>query len=300
MFRPLALLLVAINAYGVAQACDMSLSTRAASVADYVEQGRICLTSPPQEFRFDPALELAFIDRVNQERTARSLAPLQIRTEMRPAARFHSLDMGINDFFGHESPDGRGHSARITAFDRTLIAAYTAENVAMEERVCEDRTGRVVVCKGAQKVRSVSTLDHIHNNLMNSPGHRANILSPEATHIALGIARVGDSVYVTQLFADPAGLLDAPLPLRIEAGDQLTLVPHLDGWSFRRFAFVTEHILTDLKRGLVPPSARGNVRLTLRGERMGEVEIKPDQILQSVEFSYFNGPATQIIAPKES
>ncbi|GAB5458028.1 MAG: hypothetical protein Hens3KO_10580 [Henriciella sp.] len=278
----------------------MSLSTRAVSVADYVEQGRICLTSPPQGFRFDPALELAFIDKVNQERMSRNLEPLQIRTEMRPAARFHSLDMGINDFFGHESPDGRSHPARITAFDRTLIAAYTAENVAMEERVCEDRTGRVVICKGAQKVRSISTLDHIHNNLMNSPGHRANILSADATHIALGIARVGDSVYVTQLFADPAGLLDAPLPLRIEAGDQLTLLPHLDGWSFRRFAFVTGHVLTDLKRGLVPPSARGNVRLALRGERMGEVEVTPDQILQSVEFSYFNGPAAMIIAPKES
>lgn len=300
MLRIIALLLIAINALGTALACDMSTAARASSVADYVEQGRICLDQPVQGFQFDPALERAFIEKINQERTSRNLKPLQTRTDMRAAARFHSLDMGINRFFSHDSPSGRNHGARITAFDRTMVAEFTAENVAMEERICEDRTGRIVPCKNPPQYRPAATLDHLHTNLMNSPGHRKNILSTDATHIALGVARSGGRVYVTQLFADPAGILDAPLPLRIEAGEKLTVVPMLREWSFARFALLAGHTRTDLNRGQIPPSARGNMRLIIRGEREGEVQISRTEIVQSIEFIYFNGPSTTIIAAKES
>ncbi|WP_425354851.1 CAP domain-containing protein [Limnoraphis robusta] len=53
-----------------------------------------------------------------------------MRPGLRPAARFHSLDMGLNDFFSHQTPNGRAHAARIAAFDRTLLSEGTAENLA--------------------------------------------------------------------------------------------------------------------------------------------------------------------------
>ncbi len=39
---------------------------------------------------------------------------------------------------------------------------------------------------------------------MNSPGHRKNLLHPRMTHLGVGVALRGTSIYVTQVFADPA------------------------------------------------------------------------------------------------
>ena len=38
---------------------------------------------------------------------------------------------------------------------------------------------------------------------LNSPGHRKNLLHPRMTHLGVGVAVRGTSVYVTQVFADP-------------------------------------------------------------------------------------------------
>ena len=40
-----------------------------------------------------------------------------------------------------------------------------------------------------------------HQGLMNSPGHRANILNPSFTEIGIGIRRKGNGqYYITQMF----------------------------------------------------------------------------------------------------
>ena len=63
---------------------------------------------------------------MNGERTSRGLKPLRFRPELLDAARFQSLDMAYNDFFGHQSPDGRHHDARVAAFDRSALVEYSA------------------------------------------------------------------------------------------------------------------------------------------------------------------------------
>jgi uncharacterized protein YkwD len=37
---------------------------------------------------------------------------------------------------------------------------------------------------------------------MDSPGHRANILTSEFTHVGVGVAKDGDFYYVAQMFVD--------------------------------------------------------------------------------------------------
>ncbi|GAA4286912.1 hypothetical protein GCM10022262_12710 [Georgenia daeguensis] len=43
--------------------------------------------------------------------------------------------------------------------------------------------------------------DRFHELWMNSPGHRANILNPNFTHVGVGVATKGDRTYATQNFA---------------------------------------------------------------------------------------------------
>ena len=102
-------------------ACDLRIVGRPLAVAAYVEMAQPCLAWPPGGYGFEETLETRFLDLVNKERAAAGLAPLQMRRELTDAARLHSLDMGVNGFFGHVGPDGRGHGERIAALDRTAL-----------------------------------------------------------------------------------------------------------------------------------------------------------------------------------
>ena len=114
-----------------AAACNMDVRHRGVTVADYVETVQPCLRAWPAGYTADAAMETDFFIRVNAERTSRGLKPLRYRPELLDAARFQSLDMAYNNFFGHEGPDGRHHFDRVAAFDRSALVQYSAENVAM-------------------------------------------------------------------------------------------------------------------------------------------------------------------------
>jgi uncharacterized protein YkwD len=45
----------------------------------------------------------------------------------------------------------------------------------------------------------------VHDALMNSPGHRANILNPGYTHVGVGVVVSGGSVWVAEVFMDSVG-----------------------------------------------------------------------------------------------
>lgn len=102
------------------------------------------------------------INLVNQERVSRGLAPLKVDMQLVETARLKSKDMVDNGYFAHQSPNLG------SPFDMMRRAGvgyrYAGENLA-----------------GAPEVETA------HRNLMNSPGHRANILSPNYTHIGIGI-----------------------------------------------------------------------------------------------------------------
>ena len=123
-------------------------------------------------------LEAQMLDLVNQERAKAGLAPLAPDPEFREVARRHSTDMFQRGYFAHATPEGR------SPFDRMREAGYTfrtaGENLAL-----------------------APTLTIAHTGLMNSPGHRANILQPQFGRVGIGIVDGGlRGLMVTQNFRD--------------------------------------------------------------------------------------------------
>jgi uncharacterized protein YkwD len=99
----------------------------------------------------------------NAEREAAGCAPLAVDERLRTAARGHSHDMAVNDYFSHTSLDGRSPT------DRAREAGYSGgvgENIAMGYRTPED----------------------VMRGWMNSDGHRRNLLSCRYTVIGVGLA----------------------------------------------------------------------------------------------------------------
>lgn len=123
-----------------------------------------------------PGLESEMLQLVNEERAKADLPPLKHDQELTPVARRHSADMFARSYFSHISPEGG------TPFDRIRQAGITfftaGENLAIAQ-----------------------TLPLAHEGLMNSPGHRANILRPAFGRVGIGILDGGvHGLMVTQLF----------------------------------------------------------------------------------------------------
>nr|WP_070960896.1 CAP domain-containing protein [Hyphomonas sp. Mor2] len=281
----------------------MQASERPETLANYVMNGEACLDEPPQAFRFDPFTEQMFVDAVNDARDDHGLDRLAIRFELRPAARFHSLDMGSNEFFGHQSPDGRSHVARVAAFDRTLLAEGTAENLAQfGPSVCVDHRDREISCtrvRGFVFPERDEVVRNLHEKLMNSEGHRRNILDPDMTHIAVGVARTETGFYVTQLFADVLGDLSEPAPLMIRASQALHLTAEAPGWDVANLALSHQDEVVDLEMGRIPANISGDIGLSIRAETKQEFEEGP--ITRTlVTWIYPSGPTIEILPPTGS
>ena len=109
-------------------------------------------------------LEQQVVDLVNQERAAYGLAPLTLNTELCDGARLKSQDMLDNGYFNHYSPT---YGDPFDMMDSMGIETWgAAENIA----------------------RGQKTAEEVMNSWMNSPGHRANILSEEYSDIGVGYA----------------------------------------------------------------------------------------------------------------
>ena len=126
--------------------------------------------------RARPDLEAQMLDLVNAEREAAGLRPVAPDPELTEVARAHSADMFARGYFAHLSPDG------LSPFDRMTRAGVTfrtaGENLALAPTV------RVA-----------------HTGLMNSPGHRANILRPAFGRLGIGIVDGGyRGIMVSQEF----------------------------------------------------------------------------------------------------
>ena len=289
---------------GQALACKLATAERSAVLATYVENAWACLAAPQDPlFEFRAKLEDQFIQKVNAERVSRDLAPLQVRVELRPAARFHSLDMGYNDFFGHDTPYGRSHLYRVSALDRTLLAAGSAENVAKFGPVrCRNSLDQLVSCASAPGYKPPSAehvVNDLHRKLMNSDGHRQNILDPAMTHIAVGVAYRDTGYYVSQLFVRPAGRLERPLPLRFAAGAPLDIAPLIPGWQIARIAVARDKDPQDLTATTLPMDAIGDYTLYVRAEQTVKRDTERGEVFSS-RWMYPTGPGFTVTPSTES
>lgn len=109
-----------------------------------------------------PDLEKRMLDLVNAERVANGLQPLAPDPELTEVARRHSADMFARGYFAHDTPEG------LSPFDRMKEA-------------------NVRFLTAGENLALAPTLSVAHTGLMNSPGHRANILRPQFGRVGIGI-----------------------------------------------------------------------------------------------------------------
>lgn len=109
-----------------------------------------------------PDLEQQMLDLVNQERQAAGLHPLAPDPELTEVARRHSADMFARGYFAHDTPEG------LTPFDRM-------------------RAANVRFLAAGENLALAPTIPVAHNGLMNSPGHRENILRPQFGRLGIGV-----------------------------------------------------------------------------------------------------------------
>ncbi len=137
---------------------------------------RVTLPFTVQVSRPRPDLEAEMLKLVNKERTAAGLRALAPDPELTDVARRHSADMFARGYFAHDTPESRDPFDRMRAADVRFLTA--GENLALAR-----------------------TVQIAHTGLMNSPGHRVNILRPEFGRLGIGIMDGGmRGVMVTQNF----------------------------------------------------------------------------------------------------
>lgn len=130
--------------------------------------------------------EREFIALVNIERAKHGVGALTERGDVTSVARGWSATMARQDRLAH-NPD---FGTQITGWSRI------SENVGVGPSV-----------------------ESLHRALMNSAGHRSNILDDQVMDIGVGVVQSGGKVWVTQNFRRPSGSPSAAAPTTLRFGD---------------------------------------------------------------------------------
>jgi len=185
-----------------------------------------CATEPPQTVTVDPAhddppaatpedAEHRLLANLNRDRAAAGLPMLLWDDRIAGVARGHSEEMRRTRVVAHISP------ATGSAADRV--------------RAAKIRTGVVL-----ENVARAYGVNEAHDGLMNSPGHRANLMSGVATHIGIGVL-FGEEVsgrremFITQVFTrvppkiDRAKVAEAVRQKLVAVRSRLLQTPVLGG-----------------------------------------------------------------------
>ena len=114
-------------------------------------------------------LERAIATKINATRVAHGLRALPLRSYLTYKAHQHAAAMASRQRLYHS--------------DLSKICCYRSvgENVAF-----------------------ATTVSRVHSVLMNSPGHRANILASKWRGLGVGVVKRGDYLWVTEIFRQPS------------------------------------------------------------------------------------------------
>lgn len=129
---------------------------------DFSSNEKLQLGFTQPEYTIDEASERTMLNLVNNEREKRGLKQLALNIKLRDLARDYGREMFEKGYFSHTDPEGRSPFDRMK--ERGIIFTSAGENLALSPNV------------------SIA-----HDGLMNSPGHRANILSTDFGHVGIGV-----------------------------------------------------------------------------------------------------------------
>jgi uncharacterized protein YkwD len=128
------------------------------------------LASAPPAAAGTGSAEWRMLERINAVRADHGLGALHMRGGLREYARSHSARMTAARTLFHTPNFG-------------VICCWSA----IAENVAQGYSGR-----------------QVHEMLMASPGHRANILNPRMRGVGIGIVKRGNQLWVTQVFRAPS------------------------------------------------------------------------------------------------
>jgi len=121
-------------------------------------------------------IEERVVGKLNDARIEQGLSTLSTATDLTRLARIKSMDMGLYNYFSHESPT-YGSPFEMAA---NLGVQLRSENI--------------------QWATWELSAEEIHTNFMNSPGHRDNRMTAGFTEVGIGVIKLENGYYVTELF----------------------------------------------------------------------------------------------------
>lgn len=142
------------------------------------EEDVITLPFKAERLSIDERSEERMLELINEERRKAGVPPVVLDQSIVPVARAHSKDMWDRSYFAHVNPDGE------SPFDRM-------------------RDGGVDFRSAGENLALARTVERAHVGLMNSPGHKRNILDPAFGRVGIGV--IDGGIYgkmFTQNFAD--------------------------------------------------------------------------------------------------
>ena len=142
------------------------------------EKGAINLQFTQDQLTVDALSEQEMFKLVNEERSSSGSKVLVWDEALAQVGRKHSEDMFRRGYFSHFSPEGKDVGDRL--FESGIEYSFAGENLALAPNV-----------------------ERAHTGLMNSEGHRRNILDPAFGKIGIGVMDGG--VYgkmFTQVFTE--------------------------------------------------------------------------------------------------
>lgn len=140
---------------------------------------------------------------LNKDRKKNGLQKLIMQDDLRQVARKHSIEMARLDYFEHENPYGKNHTDRYKK--EGISEAISGENLA--------------------KIGGYDfPVQRAEKGLMESPGHRANILNGKYNVVGIGIHKAENkNYYFTQNFAYRTLLFTSNIPNKIKIHKKLKI-----------------------------------------------------------------------------
>ncbi len=167
-------------------------------------------------------MEWRMLRLLNKDRKRHGLKPLRMQEDLRFVARKHSKDMAEKDYFDHVNFKAQSHVDRLKTHGVSDVVS--GENLA-----------KIGGYRNPTQTAEIG--------LMNSPGHRANILNGAYNTVGIGVIKSAQKVYYfTQNFAKRDLIFTKSIPFSFRIHKKLKIT----GYAFT----CLRKILYQIKDGL--------------------------------------------------
>jgi uncharacterized protein YkwD len=122
--------------------------------------------------------EIIFVSLLNKARKEKGMSELKINQDLCRAARYHSFDMGKQNYFEHASYDRNESTGRLEKVCGTFARIYKFAKSYGENIAAGNATG-----------------ERTYLQWYNSPGHYENMFNPKFKTIGVGYVKTEGSKY---------------------------------------------------------------------------------------------------------